>query len=319
MTIAPEWPPPQMVRPYATSEFRAMASPCRIITDDADLAQSAELLVHQLEQRWSRFRPTSEVSAVNHASGQLVVVSDLTARLFELAEFARVATGGRFNPLMLDHLERLGYGPDLPSSDAACEARATHDPVENRPIDVLVEVSGVRLPAGSRFDPGGIGKGLAADLVIEHLRSLGATSAQVELGGDVRVWGENWIDAPWRVDVQDPRDRVGVLTRLELTGGAVATSSVLGHTWTIDGREMHHLIDPSTGQPSNTDVLSVTATSSELWWAEVVAKVAVLAGSRRAPMVMRQFGCSGVVLDRAGNLASVVCDQAMADPSEVLR
>ena len=115
------------------------------------------------------------------------------------------------------------------------------------------------------------------------------------------------------------RDRIGLLTRLELTEGAIATSSVLGHTWTVDDRHLHHLIDPSTGQPSETDVLSVTTTSSELWWAEVVAKVAVLAGSRRAPAVMRQYGCSGVVLDRAGALVSVVADQHDALQREAQR
>ena len=182
-----------------------------------------------------------------------------------------------------------------------------------------MEVSGVRLPAGSRFDPGGIGKGLAADLVVDHLRSLGARAAQIELGGDVRVWGDNWTEEPWLVDVQDPRDRVGILTRLELAEGAIATSSVLGHRWTVGDRQMHHLIDPSTGQPSETDVLSVTTTSSELWWAEVVAKVAVLAGSRQAPIVMKQFGCSGIVLDRNGTLVSVASDRPTATTVEVLR
>jgi thiamine biosynthesis lipoprotein len=133
------------------------------------------------------------------------------------------------------------------------------------------------------------------------------------------VWGDNWTGRPWVVEVQDPRDRVRILTRLELAEGAIATSSVLGHTWTVGDRRLHHLIDPSTGQPSDTDVLSVTTTSSELWWAEIVAKVAVLAGSKRAPSVIKQFGCSGVVLDRQGNLVSVVTDPHDVTSSEVVR
>ncbi len=310
---------PSMVRPYAIAEFRAMASPCRIIVDNEELARAGEQFVHDLEARWSRFLPSSEVSGVNRATGRLVMVSEPTARLFDRAEFARVATAGRFNPLVLDRLEALGYvaspaGPVTAAADLV-DAHA----IANRPIEVFMEVCGVRLPPGSRFDPGGIGKGLAGDLVLEHLRSLGATTVQIELGGDVRLWGTNWIGGPWSIDVLDPRDRVGLLTRLELTEGAIATSSVLGHTWTVDDRHLHHLIDPSTGQPSETDVLSVTTTSSELWWAEVVAKVAVLAGSRRAPAVMRQYGCSGVVLDRAGALVSVVADQHDALQREAQR
>ncbi len=296
-----------------------MASSCRIVADTEQLALAGERLVHELESRWTRFRATSEVSAVNRAGGHLVVVSELTARLFELAEYARVATGGRFNPLILNRLERLGYGPEGPSSIGVAEPPGRCVPVENRPIDVLREVSAVRLPSGSRFDPGGIGKGLAGDVVLEHLRSLGARAVQVELGGDVRVWGDNWIDRPWLVDVQDPRDRTGILTRLELAQGAIATSSVLGRTWTVGDRQLHHLIDPSTGQPGATDVVSVTATSSELWWAEVVAKVAVLAGSLRAPAVLRRFGCSGVVLDEHGNLVSVIAGPTSHSTPEVAR
>lgn len=297
-----------------------MASPCRIVTDNDELASAGERLVHLLERRWSRFLPDSEVNAVNDASGHLVLVSDHTARLFERAEFARVATSGRFNPLMLDRLEQLGYGPDAVAPDADLGGPLTlRAPVENRSIEVLRDVGGVRLPTGSRFDPGGIGKGLAGDVVLEHLRALGASTVQIELGGDVRVWGSNWTPGPWSVDVQDPRDRVGILTRLELAEGAIATSSVLGRRWTMGGRQLHHLIDPSTGQPSDTDVVSVTTTSSELWWAEVVAKVAVLAGSHRAPSVMRQYGCSGVVFDRVGRLVSVAAINQGGATQEALR
>jgi thiamine biosynthesis lipoprotein len=307
------------VRPYAIAEFRAMASPCRIIADNEELARAGEQFVHDLEGRWSRFLPSSEVSSVNGAGGHLVVVSEPTARLFDRAEFARAATAGRFNPLVLDRLEELGYGPSMASSVGASARVSDSHAIANQPIEVLMEVSGVRLPPGSRFDPGGIGKGLAGDLALEHMRSLGATTVQIELGGDVRLWGANWTGGRWMVDVLDPRDRIGLLTRLELAEGAIATSSVLGHTWTVDDRQLHHLIDPSTGHPSDTDVLSVTTTSSELWWAEVVAKVAVLAGSHRAPAVMRQYGCSGVVLDRAGTLTSVVADQHDALTPEAQR
>ena len=299
------WPPPPVSDRYSIVEFRAMASPCRIVTDTDDLARAGEHLVHELERRWSRFIPTSEVSVVNAAAGDLVLVSAYTAELFSRAEFARTATGGAFDPLILDRIESLGYGPDTPAAHAPSAGLV---PPRHEPIEVFDDVHGIRLPNGSRFDPGGIGKGLAGDLVLDLLRSLGARSAQIELGGDVRLGGVGWTGAPWRVDVQDPRDRSTVMSRVELAEGAIATSSVLGHTWSVGGRDLHHLIDPTTGEPSDTDVLSVTATSSELWWAEVVAKVAVLAGSRRAPDVMRKYGCSGIVLDRQGAIVPVTAE-----------
>jgi thiamine biosynthesis lipoprotein len=277
-------------------EFRAMASPCRIVADDERLAAAGERLVHELEQRWSRFLASSEVSGVNAANGAVCVISDETRLLVERAEFARVATGGRFNPYVLDHLEAI-------EAAARCRVPAfepSGGPVSAAPIRLAASSSAIQLPAGVRFDPGGIGKGLAGDLVVDHLRSLGAETVQVELGGDVRVAGDNWVGGAWNVLVIDPRDRARRLGELTIEAGAVATSSVLGRRWRVAGAEFHHLIDPATGRPSESDLVSVTATSTELWWAEVVAKAALIAGSRAAPRLMTELGVAGLMLDRAG-------------------
>lgn len=287
--------PPQS-RAYGIVEFRAMASPCRIVADDLALARAGERLVHDLEARWSRFRPDSEVSRVNRAAGSVCVVSPWTRLLFERAELARHLTGGLFNPLVLERVElveRLGR-----SGWSGLE-RSPVRLTEER-IVVMASASAVALPDGRQFDPGGIGKGLAADLVAEHLLGLGATTAQIELGGDVRLVGEEWTGGPWHVDVIDPRDRSRCLARMSIAQGAVATSSSLGRRWEQQDDVLHHLIDPATGWPSRSDLVSVTASSSELWWAEVAAKSVLLAGSARAAQVMHELGVSGLSLDQHG-------------------
>lgn len=283
------WPAPVRSRPYAVAEFRAMASPCRIIAETQELAAAGASLVHELERRWSRFIPTSEISVLNRADGSLCIVSPETLHLIERAEFARVATEGGFNPLVLNRLVALTATADRASRS-----------VPDEPIDLFADVGGVRLPGGACFDPGGIGKGLAGDLVVERLIDMGATTAQVELGGDVRVLGENWTGGDWLVNVTDSTNRSNVIATISVSEGAVATSSVLAHCWERNGQAMHHLIDPTTGMPSATDLGSVTAVSSELWWAEVVAKVALMAGLRQAPGVMRRHAATGLLVDSHG-------------------
>lgn len=282
------------VRPYVVAEFRAMASPCRIVAESDRLLAAGVELVHELERRWSRFRPTSEISAINRAGGALCVVSIETMLLVERAEFARLATRGAFNPLMLDQIEALGYtnGPE-----GCCRAAPTGC---DDPIEIVGDVRGVRLPGGARFDPGGIGKGLAADLVIERMQMMGAATAQVELGGDLRLLGENWSGGEWSVDIVSAIDRREVIGRVALSEGAVATSSVLANAWEHCGVAVHHLIDPATGTAAATDLGSVTAVSSQLWWAEVVAKVALIAGSERAPELIRRYGASGLLVGADG-------------------
>ena len=282
---------------WAAIEFDSMGTHCRVVTDDADLAQRAIDVVAELEGRWSRFRPASEISELNRAAGRLCVVSELTFELVARAEQARVATSGAFNPLMLDQLEHLGYDRTWTQVAAvADEPSAATQPATSQPIELFADVRAVRLPEGCRFDPGGIGKGLAGDLVAAALLANGATSVQIELGGDVRVAGRPWSGDHWQVRVDDADHGADHAATISLPAGGVATSSVVRRRWRRGGAFLHHLLDPATGRSAETDLDAVTCVAPTLWWAEVVAKVALTAGSVGAPEVFERFGTSGVLV-----------------------
>jgi thiamine biosynthesis lipoprotein len=141
----------------------------------------------------------------------------------------------------------------------------------------------VTLGPDVRLDPGGIGKGLAADIVVGELIERGAHGAMVNLGGDVSVAGAAPTQAGWIVGVEDPRDRTRSVARVALRAGGVCTSSRLRRAW-IDtsGMPVHHLVDPRTGMPVDTDVASVTVVAGAAWWAEALTKarfVGTVAGS----------------------------------------
>ena len=159
--------------------------------------------------------------------------------------------------------------------------------VRSQPIELFDDVKAVRLPEGTAFDPGGIGKGLAGDLVAAALLDEGAGSVQVELGGDVRVAGPPWSGDEWQVQVDDVDHGAAVAATISLPEGGVATSSVMRRRWRRGGVDVHHLLDPSTGSSADTDLDAVTAVAPTLWWAEVVAKVALMAGSDRRPLGVR--------------------------------
>ena len=89
--------------------FRAMGSPCRIVAPTNELARHGQELVFELERTWTRFDPSSEICELNEHAGSLTIVSPVTYELISLAEHARRATSGAFNPLLLDHLVDLGY------------------------------------------------------------------------------------------------------------------------------------------------------------------------------------------------------------------
>jgi thiamine biosynthesis lipoprotein len=280
--------------------FRAMASDCRIVTDLHEAVDDAVERVHLLEARWSRFISSSEVSRINDSAGTLALTSPETYTLFRTAQLAREWTEGRFNPLMLDQLERAGYGPGGPGTPHLGDTRPTSGGSQSD-IDLYPELPAVVIPSGTRFDPGGIGKGLAADLVCEELIARGAATVMVDLGGDLRVAGRPWCGDRWTVELAAPQDRDATMGSLTLAGdGAVATSSVLSKRWRSGADAMHHLLDPSTGQPSTTDLLTASVTAPSAWQAEVAAKVGLLAGSLGFAALMERLGLHGVAVTRDG-------------------
>lgn len=232
-----------------------------IVGGSAELLDQAVAELQELEQKWSRFLPGSEVSRFNRAGDSLPLfeLSSETQLLFELAEEGRRLTTGRFNPWLLDAVVEAGYSSSFDPRSATFTAAGTESE-----------------PGSARgFDPGGIGKGLAADLVSATLIDHGARGAMVSVGGDLRVRGRSPNGNAWRVEIEDPRE--GSVCIVELAEGGVATSSRMKRRWTgPTGLPQHHLIEPTTRHPSDSPVMSATVIAADAWRAEVLCKVAFL-------------------------------------------
>ncbi|MFZ4584073.1 MAG: FAD:protein FMN transferase [Acidimicrobiia bacterium] len=231
-----------------------------------------------LEARRSRFRPSSEVSQLNAAGGRPVLVSSETFALLTRAHEMFTATDGWFDPTVLGDVIRAGYDrdfeevPDAPGAGHS-ELQRGFSAVRLDPVTRVVT-----MPAGVGFDPGGIGKGFAADVVVRELMADGAQGVSIAVGGDVRLAGVAPDGGSWRVLVDDPRPD-GASVVVALTAGALATSAINRRAWTVDGTAQHHLVDPFTGQPARADVLGVTVIAREGWRAEGLTKMVVARGA----------------------------------------
>jgi thiamine biosynthesis lipoprotein len=263
------------------SRFDVMGTEAHIVVVDGGegLLRIAEGRARDLEQRWSRFIDDSEVSELNRAAGQPRIVSPETVELVERAHTAWRVTDGRFDPTVGAALIAHGYDRDF--ALVAGEVTTLDEPVAVlglAGLDVVPAINAVTLPPGVSFDPGGIGKGLAADLISALLLEAGAAGALVNLGGDLRARGRGPDPEGWVITVPDPLDPAEELLRLTIPEGAVATSSRLERRWRTSDGEAHHLIDPATGRPVETDVVALTVVASEAWWAEALSKALFLAG-----------------------------------------
>jgi thiamine biosynthesis lipoprotein len=190
------------------------------------------------------------------------------------------STAGRFDPTVGPALVALGYDRDYSRLGGSTRATSSCDVAVPGPagIELIPSLHAVTLPPGVTVDPGGIGKGLAADLTAELLLARGAGGVLVNIGGDLCVRGRAPSVAGWVVTVEDPINPADELLRLSIPEGAVATSSRLLRRWETATGEAHHLIDPATGRPARTDVVAVTVVAGEAWWAEALTKSVFLAG-----------------------------------------
>ena len=246
-----------------------------------------------LERTWSRFRPDSDLCRLNAQAGDWVHVAPALLLALDRARTLWAETEGAFNPAVLHALEAAGYDTTFElvrSSDAP--VRAPEPAPGFGAVQLDLDAGAVRLPAGVGVDLGGIGKGLAADIVAEGLVDRGAQSALVSVGGDMRVAGAAPSPA-WAVPVEDPFCAGRTAFTHALGAGAIVTSTTRLRTWTRDGRRLHHLIDPRTGEPAASGVAAVVTTGPEAWLAEGLAKAALIDGVDRGGALLRNAGVSG--------------------------
>jgi thiamine biosynthesis lipoprotein len=308
------------------TRFRAMGTDVHVIVagGPVTLLEAARELIEELELRWSRFKAGSEISRLNAHRAEPLRVSRETLALVQRAlEGARI-TNGRYDPTVLGAVLQAGYdrsfelladqaGPTTPASGPGTAPGAAFGPGSNprlpgapprqrhawRAIAVDPVASTVTLPGGVGFDPGGIGKGYAADLVVAELLRQGAAGVCANLGGDLRVEGEPPAGRSWRVVIEHPLWRRPAAT-VGLRGGAVATSSRTRRAWGPSSDRRHHLIDPATGLPARGGTAAASVIAAEAWQAEVLAKALFLSGLGDGFALLDQTGSDGLLIDDDG-------------------
>lgn len=251
------------------------------VCGDPCLIETAQRKIADLEQKWSRFLASSDISRLNNTHGATIRVAPETITLVQYLISAQHITHGAFDPTMLPVLIDLGYQTSFtqPEHVSTCTSNPNWSlPVSSISIDRHANT--VSMPVGITLDPGGLGKGLAADMVAQLLMSEGAHGVCVSLGGDIRCIGQSPSGDVWTLPIESPSgERQQQAT---FSSGAIATSSVRAKTWTKQTNQLHHVIDPQTKQPLSTSGLHAvqsTAIANEAVWAEVFSTAVLVRDS----------------------------------------
>ncbi|MEO8262374.1 MAG: FAD:protein FMN transferase [Pseudolysinimonas sp.] len=229
--------------------------------------------LERLELLWSRFLPDSDISRLNLAGGRPVRVDHATIGLLTVMGEAVAETSGAFDPTLLPTLVEAGYETSMidPSRSTHLSPQATSG---GDLADIVIDGREVSLPPALTIDPGGIGKGYAADRLCALTRSNRADGAMIEIAGDLAVWGDAPRPGGWTIGIEDPTDPMRRLTTVRLRAGAVATSGTRKRRWTSAGVERNHLIDPRTLTSAAPGIHSVSIIARSGARAEALAKYA---------------------------------------------
>ncbi|MGH1494184.1 MAG: FAD:protein FMN transferase [Acidimicrobiales bacterium] len=307
----------------AVHRFPVMGTTAEILANGIDHASlvGCATILEDLEARWSRFLPTSEISQLNRAARRAqqsgfdsvpVVVSDDTFRLIAMAIDLWEQTDGVFDPTIGVSMEAAGYDRSFELLDAQHAPRREQAPAGYQPApgagDIVLDepLSAVRIPAGVVIDLGGIAKGVAVDLLAEHLLSIGAQGCCVNIGGDLRALGTPPRPEGWQVAIDCPGAAEPVT--VGLVAGAVCTTSKSKRRWRAAGAAggvEHHLRDPATGAPLESGVTSVTVIGARATQAEVLCKVAFAAGVERGPGLVERQGATGLIVGDDGTVSAM--------------
>lgn len=249
--------------------------------------------MERLEGILSRYRADSAVGRLNEtgviegAPRELLVVVETAKRLAE-------ESGGAFDPTILPLLEtyRRAFedGGRPPATDAVRAASALVDHRRLRLEGSKLALDGVGM--GITLD--GIAKGFVVDETVETLEAEGAERVLVDAGGDMAAGGG------WRVGVEDPHRRAGLVETIHLDVGGVATSGDYVHAFTRD-RSHHHVIDPRTGR-SPPEISSVTVTAASAMMADALSTTVMVLGPEEGLRFLDGYpGAEGLVVTKSGD------------------
>ena len=252
---------------------------------------AAEAEIERLDRLWSAASPDSELAAANAGGGAPVPVSPETAALLADSLALSRETGGALSLTLRPLLQAWGFAGGEYRVPSEAELAELLPLVRDDAVQADEAAGTVSVPAGTELDLGAVGKGRAADRAAALLREAGVFSALLNLGGStIRVLGTKPDGSPWRVAVRDPLDGDAYAGVVEITDGAVSTSGGYERYFEADGEAYWHILDPKTGLPARSGLLSATVLSADAFTGDALSTALFVLGPEAAAACWRETG-----------------------------
>ncbi len=256
---------------------------------DQSVLEKCKTICQDYEAKFSRTIETSEISKINAAGGAPVTVSDETARLIkkgiyygDLSDGALDITIGAVSRLWDFKTETAA----VPASESISEA-LSH--VDYRKIHISDHTVTLEDPMAA-IDLGAIAKGYIADRLKDYLESQGVRHALINLGGNVLAIGAKPDGSSYHIGIPKPFDKDNtILTSLKVKDQSIVTSGTYQRYFEADGTRYHHILDPSTGYPSNHGLNSVTIITDSSLTADALSTTCFVLGPEKGMKLINQL------------------------------
>lgn len=255
--------------------------------------------VSGIEERLSCFLPDSEIGRVNGSAG---IKSEKVSRqthdaLSQAVEFSRSFPGCfdvTIGPLV--SLWKIGQGSSAQPDEASIQRVLPLVNYRDLILNPRKRTAGLR-NAGQSIDLGGIGKGVAGDRIVEVFKRFGISSAFSNLGGNVVTLGAKPDGSPWQIGIQHPREQNGLIGSVSVLGETVVTSGDYQRTFTDSrGKRYHHILDPTTGYPAESGLISVSIVTDRADAADPLSTIVFVAGMEKGLSYLRRFPQTEAIL-----------------------
>ncbi len=268
----------------------------------AQSIQDIQAFFEKMEQIFSRFRSTSELSQVNEHKGSYVTVSSDFIAVMELAMMFHDKTRGIFDPRIYDALINAGYDRDFHTHNLdKSHVKIMINSSSQRELlrdDIIIDRDAQMIMARRNIDLSGIVKGWAVDRVRDMIpESL--VGWVIDAGGDMWVQGITEHHVPWYIGIEGIEDEKIVL---HVDGEGIATSGTTRRQWQINGKKYHHLISPEDMTQFSFDIDTVTVIAPSAVEADVWAKTIFLMGREKGLVFAESHGIKVIIIDHNYNI-----------------
>ena len=259
-----------------------------------DALADARARVEEVEALWSVTDEESEIYQANHSGGEPVNVSEETAELVSFALEMAEKTDGALEPTIYPVLRAWGFTTDTKQVPSQEEIDALLEDVGHEKI--TLDGTLLTVPEGMELDLGAVGKGYAGDLAAEAVRARGIECAILSLGGNIQAVGSRPDGTDWRVGLRSPWED-GTLGVLRVSDQAVVTSGGYENYFEDeDGNVYWHILDPETGYPAKSGLLSVTIICPQGRMGDALSTALFVMGPQKAEEYWRENGGFDMIL-----------------------